>query len=373
MFEISNSLQQTPWLVFLNILMIVCSCMSLKDALKYPYVVSKRKFVIGCLICLLFCMFSFWGTDWFHYNESFVMVKAGYYSHMEDIYIWIIQSVSPNYLAFRLIVWGIALGLFYRTIKVLSVSKYLALFLFGSIYIIWFAYARVSLAMAIAFWGYALIVKNKHTFISVVLGFAILLSSYFFHKSASFAIAVAFLSLLLRKYPRYAICIVLLAFPIIIICANMGVADFMNSNMDMDSTMGSYMAAGQHYMDKDSTVSGIGAILQKLFERTPYYLTAYLSFMMLSRKNIGIPNDIKAFMMLQILIVIFASIFAFNLGANTDAMYGRFIRFGIIPTPIVLAYLWQSGYRPKTVKLTVYIAIFGTLYALLYSFYNSLI
>lgn len=373
MYEMSNMLQQTPLLVFLNVLMVGCNYLLLKSTLKYPYTISNGKFGIGCFVCLLFCLFSFWGTDWFHYNETFFWVKEGLHTHLEDIYIWIIQCLSPNYLVFRLIVWGLALYLFYRIIKVMPVSDGLALFLFSSIYIIWFAYARVSLAMAMAFYGYALIVKNKPNLVSVVLGAAILLASYFFHKSSSFVIAVAIFALLLKKYPRYAIYIVLLSFPAIIIGANMGISDFMGSNVDTDSTMGEYMASGQHYMNTDSTVGGIGAIIQILLERGPYYLTAYLSVKMLNTKNMTIPKDIQAFMLLQILIVIFASVFAFNLGANTDTLYGRFIRFGIIPTPIVLAYLYQSGYQSKKVKFTVYVAVLGTVYALLYSFYNSLI
>lgn len=371
MFIFANNIHQTAWMVFFNILIVFCNYCVLKDALKYPFKVSKAKYNIGWILCLLFCLFSFWGTDWFHYLETYVFIKDGYRTNLEDVYVWIIQNISPDYLFFRLVVWGTALFLFIKTANNLSVSKELVLLLFSIIYIIWFAYARATLAMAMAFYGYSLIIKNSHNFISVLLGVAILLSSYFFHKTAVFAIGVVALALLLKRYPRYTIWILLIAFPLLIVLAKIGVASFMLTDIGGDGDMASYMAAGQRYMEEDLSSHGIGAFLQIMLERIPYYLTAYLGFGIIRQKKIIIPNDIKAFIILQILLVLISSIFAFDLGVNTSTIYGRFLRFAAIPTTIVMAYLYQSGYRHKYVKRTIQIAACGTLYALLYSFYNA--
>lgn len=371
MFIFANNIHQTAWMIFFNILIVFCNYCVLKDTLKYPFKVSKAKYNIGWILCLLFCLFSFWGTDWFHYLETYVIIRAGYETNLENVYVWIIQNISPNYLFFRLIVWGSALYLLVKTVNNLSVSKELVLLLFGIIYIIWFAYARATLAMVLAFYGYSLIIKNKHNFQSVVLGTSILLSSYFFHKTAAFAIGVVALALFLKRYPRYAIWILLITFPVGVVCAKIGVTDFMMSDTGGDGDMSSYMATGQRYMEKDLSTHGIGAILQSMFERMPYYLTAYLGFGIIRQKKIIIPNDIKAFIVLQILLVLISSIFAFDLGVNTSTIYGRFLRFAAIPTTIVMAYLYQSGYRHKYVKRTIQIAVCGTLYALLYSFYNA--
>lgn len=371
MFIFANNIHQTAWMVFFNILIVFCNYCVLKDTLKYPFKVSKAKYNIGWILCLLFCLFSFWGTDWFHYLEDYISIRIGYRTSLENVYVWIVQNISPDYLFFRLVVWGTALFLFVKTANNLSVSKELVLLLFSIIYIIWFAYARATLAMAMAFYGYSLFIKNSHNFRSALLGVVILLSSYFFHKSATFAIGVVALALLLKRFPRYAIWILLITFPVGVVCAKIGVADFMMSDTGGEGDMASYMATGQRYMEKDLSSQGIGALLQSMFERIPYYLTACLGFGIIRQKKIIIPNDIKAFIVLQILLVLISSIFAFDLGVNTSTIYGRFLRFAAIPTTIVMAYLYQSGYRHKYVKRTIQIAVCGTLYALLYSFYNA--
>ncbi|WP_308234913.1 EpsG family protein [uncultured Prevotella sp.] len=363
--------EQSALLVLLNIIMIGCNYLVLKDSLKNPYHTTIGKYRLGVFLCSLFCLFSFWGTDWFHYLETYDIIRAGYETNLENVYVWIIQNISPYYLIFRLIVWGSALCLLVKTVNNLSVSKEIVLLLFGVIYIIWFAYARATLAMVLAFYGYSLIVKNRHNFQSVVLGTSILLSSYFFHKTAAFAIGVAALALFLKRYPRYAIWILLITFPVGVVCAKIGVTDFMMSDTGGDGDMASYMAAGQRYMEKDLSSHGIGALLQSMLERIPYYLTACLGFGIIRQNKILIPNDVKAFIVLQILLVLISSIFAFNLGVNTSTIYVRFLRFAAMPTTIVMAYLYQSGYRHKYVKRTIQIAVCGTLYALLYSFYNA--
>lgn len=361
--------KQSALLVLMNIIMIGCNCLVLKKSLKAPYHTTIGKYRLGVFMCLLFCLFSFWGTDWFHYLEDYFFIRDGYRTNLEDVYVWIIQNISPNYICFRLVVWGTALYLFVKTANNLSVSKELVLLLFSIIYIIWFAYARATLAMAMAFYGYSLIIKNSHKFKSVLLGIVILLSSYFFHKTAAFAIGIVALALLLKRFPRYTLWILLISFPLAIVLAKIGVASFMLTDINGDGDMASYMATGQRYMEKDLSTHGIGAILHSMLERIPYYLTAYLGFGIIRQKTMILPSDIKAFIVLQILLVFISSIFAFDLGVNTSTIYVRFLRFAAIPTTIVMAYLYQCGYRHKFVKRTIQIAVCGTLYALFYSFY----
>lgn len=363
--------EQTALLVLLNIIMIGCNYLVLKNSLRTPYHTTTGRYRLGVLLCLLFCLFSFWGTDWFHYLEAYAMIKVGYNTNLESVYVWIVQNISPNYLFFRLVVWGLSLYLFVKTVDNLSVSKELVLLLFSITYVIWFAYARATLAMALAYYGYSLITKNSHNFKSVIFGTAILISSYFFHKTAAFAICVIALTMLLKKYPRHSIGILLVSFPLGVMCAKMGIADFMMTDAGGEGDIASYMASGQRYMENDISTFGIGALLQSMFERLPYYLTACLGFGIIRQRNTMIPNDIKAFIVLQILIVLVSSIFAFDLGANTSTIYVRFLRFAAIPTTIVMAYLYQCGYCSKYVKLTIQLAVCGTLYALFYSFYNA--
>lgn len=365
---------QTPLLVFFNILIIVLIYNTLKSVRYYPYAVLSSKYNFASLLCLIFCLFSFWGTDWFHYLELFPGLQLGWKGHMEEVYVWIAQNLSPNYIVFRLVIWGSAFFLFLKTIDQLSISKYLTLYFFGTIYIIWFSYARVSLVMAMVFWGFALIHTSTKLYMKL-LALLVIGSSYFFHKTALFAIGTAFIATAILKYPKIALRMMLISFPLIIVIAKAFVASFVVMDIDAsEGEMSSYMAKGQNYMDKSSAEVGIGALIRSFFETSPYYGIAYLSYKCLSSKQaFFVPNDIKAFMLLQIVIVFIASIFAFDFSVNTSALYGRFLRFAPIPNTIVLAYLYQSQFKRQLTKLVILIATCGTGYTLLYTLYCSIV
>ena len=332
--------------------------------------------MIGLFLCLLFCTFSFWGTDWFHYQDVFPSLKAGWKGHMEEVYAWIAQNLSPNYTVFRLVIWGSAFLLYLRTINILSISKNLALFFFGTIYIIWFSYARVSLAMALVFYGYALLNScHRANLITRIIALSAIGVSFFFHKTAFFAIGVAIVAGFMKKYPKKAVWLMLLFFPLVVILAKTQLSSFLMIDFDSaDGDMASYMNAGQRYMDRDQGIKGIGSLIQSFLERFPYYGIAYISFRCLRSKDARlIPDDVKAFMLLQLVIVVVSSIFAFDLGLNTRTLYVRFLRFAAIPTIIVMSYLYEYQLSWNLTKRVITLAICGTGYALLYSFYNSFI
>ena len=131
---------QIPGLVLFNIFILLLLFFILKEALEPPHMVSLAKYRFALFLCVIFCVFSFWGTDWFHYLEKFPMLQSGEKGHMEDIYAWIAQNLSPNYIIFRLIIWGGAFFLFIKTLKNLDISIDLALLFFAiyNIYINFF-------------------------------------------------------------------------------------------------------------------------------------------------------------------------------------------------------------------------------------------
>lgn len=335
--------------------------------------VSDRIRMRSILICICYCLFSFNDTDWFHYQELFPGLKLGWKGHMEEIYVWIAQNLSPNYIVFRLVVWGSAFFLYLRTIKLLSVSKQLALYFFGTIYIIWFAYARVSLAMALVYYGYALWNSEEKRIIAKMIALCAIGASYFFHKSALFAVAIAIVAVFMQKFPKQAIWMMLLSFPIVIVIARTQLAAFAMLDLDSaDSDMASYMASGQNYMDASKRTMGIGAMLYSFCERFSYYGIAFVNFRCLRSQNIlFIPRDIKAFMLLQLAIVAVSSIFAFDLGQNTSTLYVRLLRFAGMPTAIVMAYLYEHRLNWILMGRIITLATCGVGYILLYSFYIS--
>ena len=366
---------QTPFLVFSNILIVAILYFVLNPFNRNSLRENEKRYFVTIILCFVFCLFSFWNTDWFHYLDAFPSLKAGWKGHMEEIYVWIAQNLSPNYIVFRLVIWGSAFSLYLRTIKLLSISKDLALFFFGTIYIIWFSYARVSLAMVLVFYGFALLnSSNGEKFATRMLALSAIAVSFFFHKTALFAIGVAIIAGLMKKYPKKAVWMMMLSFPLVVILAKTQLSSFVMIDFDSaDGDMSSYMMAGQNYMEKNRGVSGIGALIQAILERFPYYGIAYISYRCLRSKGVHIiPNDVKAFMLLQLVIVVVSSVFAFDLGINTRTLYVRFLRFAAIPTTIVMAYLYEHQLHKILTKRVIVLATCGTGYAMLYSFYNSL-
>ena len=147
------SMTQTPLLVLSNLAIILFIYILLKPSMTEPFGVISFRRNLSVLLMFLFFLFSFWGADWFHYAIEYQIAKDGIYiSNLETVYQFF-ASVSSNYLIFRLLIWGPALILILRLFSKVSVSTDLALFFFGSIWIIWFGYARVSLALAMMFYG----------------------------------------------------------------------------------------------------------------------------------------------------------------------------------------------------------------------------
>ena len=362
---------QTPVLVLFNIILLSLLVFTLKDALYPPHMVSLAKYRIALSLCIVFCVFSFWGTDWFHYFEQFPMLQSGEKGHMEDVYVWIVQNLSPNYLIFRLIIWGGAFYLFIKILKDLDISIDLALLFFAIYSIIWFSYARVTLAMCIAYCGGTIIFRTEKRFITLILGFALLYISTYFHKSAVFAVFIVFLAYIYNVNAKNALRLTVILFPIMVIYAKLIVSQFMLIDAESaDDMMSEYLVSGQNYMSKNSTVSGWGTIIARILERTPYYLIAFLGIRTLfSDMYDEIPSNVRSFIIIQILIVVFSSVFIFDFNANTKILYGRFLRFDAIPTVIVMTYLYELGIYSRLVDASILVAGLGSVYALLYTLY----
>lgn len=346
----------------------------MKRSLSAPYVVASSNKMKTTLIMYLFVLFSFWGADWFHYLEYYPTLLRGNKGSMEDVYFWIAQNLSFDYLSFRFVVWGGSLCLLLHMFKRLSIPSHLAIFFFTTIYIIWFAYARATLAMVLIFCGSVFLYKPyKNRRLSVIVGFLIIGSAAFFHKSALFGIFAAILAIFVNKFHKKTLLLLALCFPIFVYIAESYLGDFLNAEISRDDGgVAAGMAVGQQYLNSETVVKGPGYLLQAFLERFPHYMLVFISFKFIGSKSYEVaPQDIKFFIRLQFFIVLLSSLFMFNLGANTATIYGRFIRFAVIPSCVILTYFYSIRYKFKYTQITYYLAFIGTIYAVVYSMYNA--
>ena len=364
---------QSPILVAFNLFLLVCIVLLMRRARFYPFRVNPSFRKMSLFLSIIFVLFSFWGSDWFHYLELYPNLRNGYSTHMEDAYTFIAQRLSVGYISFRFTVWGTGLMLYYLLVKRLSVNTDLALLFFLSIWLIWFSYARVSLAMVLVYLGVSLIYKPfKAKFLSYVIGLILIWASIFFHKTALFAIIIVTISalggLLNKKLAAFALPVLMFIIPFFI-------SSFLSEFMTLDTSydediLDMSVKYGQYYLDEDGIAMGIGGMLQRLLEMSPYYILAITSYITLLRYEVQ--KDIALFMRVLIIIVFISSLLTLDYGLNTSVLYVRFMRFAFIPSSIVLAYMWSNNIYPKWTKATFYIAISGAFYAVLYSLYCSI-
>lgn len=363
-------IEQTAGLVLFNVCLVLFIYCLMDKALKPPFIVPVGNRNLTIILMFIFVLFSFWGADWFHYYSEFGNLRRGGRTNLEDVYVWIAQNLSPNYLLFRLVVWGSSLCLLLHMFKRLSIPTNLAIFFFGSIYIIWFSYARVTAAMVLVYYGLTVLYKPyKSKLFSLLLGISAIGCAFYFHKSALFGIVAALLAILLDKFEKRTFIILLLCYPILLYFSQSYLSGFLMVDVgNADGAFGASMASGQRYLEADLKKSGLGSIIFGFLEKTPHFLLAFLSFKFI-RSNFfnSAPKDIKVFLRLQFFIVLLSSLFMFDLGANTETIFIRFLRFSVIPSCIILTYFYSIQYKFKYTKLVYYVALSSTIYSLLYT------
>ena len=369
------SMTQTPLLVLSNLAIILFIYILLKPSMTEPFGVISFRRNLSVLLMFLFFLFSFWGADWFHYAIEYQIAKDGIYiSNLETVYQFF-ASVSSNYLIFRLLIWGPALILILRLFSKVSVSTDLALFFFGSIWIIWFGYARVSLALAMMFYGVVCLRKpdGRFSLFSFVIGLAFIFSSFYFHKTAFFGIVVILLALCLDLLNKKILKALIFISPLFLFVFSYYISMFMEADIDVEDAgeLAMYAAKGQDYMSRDSGQGGVGGLIMRILEKIPYYILAILSYKFYNSDLYEeAPREIKMFAKILFLLVLISSAFAFNIGANTSLLYVRFIRFCFIPATIMISYFHQNNYYVKWTNRAFFIALFSTLYAVLYVAYT---
>lgn len=358
-------------LVFTNILIVFGLVTLLKPKLTHK--AANTNLIIYYSLILVFCLFSFWGQDWFGYLSTYE-----YYhnnnddsSHLEPFYLYLIQGHTINYLHFRLIVWGTALLFVFLAVKRLKLNMNIATYFFVITTLIWFSYGRVSLSMSIMMYGATWLTTDKSKFSAKHLVIALLLIflSCFFHKSAIWGAAIILLSYIFLFIPRASLTILLILFPVLLYFSS-GLGTYF---LDLEGSEEAFdsISSAQFYLQDDKSMLGMGARIAKLLEWIPKFIAAYLCYKFI-RRGTHSPNLIKLFCIIVFVNCLLSSIFLFNIGLNTDVVYSRFQRFGIIPMFIVLAYMYENCIMKKEIKYLTSLILASTFYSLIYSAYNQL-
>lgn len=325
---------------------------------------KRRQNIILIIGIVLLCLFSFWGSDYFHYLEAFQSYKhARDIYHIEEAYMPIF-AFSPSYSLFRFIIWGTAFALLYYSREVLNIEKSVFLFAFVYLYLFRFSYARVSLSIAMIMFGYALIIsKTKLRLWVVLLGLAIMFLSIRFHKSAILAIVGVAIGIVLTK--KQYINLILLFLPLAIFFVNDYLYGFIidKSLIEDELTLNAFNLYTQNVGSSTGRI-GLGEIVFYTLETTAVYYMLYILYKFIYVKKIKTSRTIRLLFSATLGMVFLATSFAFT----TPIIYKRILIMSMAPMVFSLSSIYDKIKNMTATKIGITLFILYQIYNILYNF-----
>ena len=176
---------------------------------KYPY---PRK--ISWAMVLIFCLYAFWDTDYFSFANNFY---SGLENFRDPLYQYISIFSLKSYIIIRFWIWGIGLLLVYHTAKRYKLHENTMCYIFTVFFMLTFSYARVSLGMALYFYGlsYLIIRDNTDALKRMTIIIITFILAYTAHRSILLLILLSPLALL--KLTKKKVILILCFLPLIVI------------------------------------------------------------------------------------------------------------------------------------------------------------
>lgn len=358
-------------LVAINIVMVAILIMLTYKGVKSPYKLSLKVLIITHALILSLAIFDFYSGDYYHYynimykmERRIVHMDFSFWDaseHMEMVYWYIAMFVKFNYFWFRVIVWGSAYFIFLLLIKRLDLKMGSTLAAFICFPLMVFCYARVTLAMVIAFYGFSYIVKKPkylNYVFSVAVGIFIIFLSGYFHKSAVLLWAV--FPFALMKINRKNIVLMIILLPLFSLAINLlGVDYFMDMN-DGDATVEKF----QNYMTRTSNSRSLGGLIYEVLQKIPYLLSCYF-FIIILRKRIYLPPAIAPYVNLVLFLTVIYVTLLLPSSYNTSTIANRILFFSALPIACSLGYIIPIV-KSKYLKFIYLSGVVYTFYQLLY-------
>lgn len=284
------------------------------------------------LLVILFCVLGFENGDFYGY-QSYLKDKDTQY--MEPIYGFIAEIVSYNYFLFRLVVWGGAILLFYRTAKRFKINPNNALFILFIMFISTFDYARASLAMSVYYYGlsFLCIPIRSGKYVSYLYGLSIIFLSFFFHNSMIICILIAPTALIRISFKK--LLFFLLAFLLLIpTIENLFFSVFDGSLLAKFAINDKILTYENLELGEVSFYEWIRRCFEYMFYFIPILFFAYYLYV---DKNVIIQNRYERLFIVSFFIMIFAiGIIVINI--NFFVFFYRYLFMLMIPVSILVCY-----------------------------------
>lgn len=324
------------------------------------YINQKKSYPVQAtwIATLIFCLVAYWDTDFFTFRHTFFTELKDF---RDPLYTYLRAVSFDSYTIFRLIIWGSALYLFKKTIDRFEISRNIAIYIFTIFFLLTFSYARVSLGMAMYFYGLSFIIKpNQYNrFWSIVIGLVFIGCSYFGHRSLLALILLTPLAYVkLNKKVFIAIVVVgALASGLAAIL----LSDLTAGTTQLSNDFGGAGEAAEHYanIEVEMEYNWKFALMRYLRFSSFYITMAYITWkIVFSADSKLISNEIKRFATLSLGILVLALSFLLLPTWGADIIGYRYLYMLGIPICITLSYFGTNKIsKPRTIFILLILAL----------------
>lgn len=312
------------------------------------YALKEKPSKAGWVWLVVFCLFSRWEEDYFAMEDYFYTPE--YFETFRDSAYQYVQWFSlGSYIVFRLIVWGGAIYYFNKTIKLYNLSSNLTCFVFAVMYLQTFSYPRASMAMALFFYGFSILVTAKRVRLKTIINSALYCAlAYPFHRSILPLIALSPVALFKIKSKKPIVLIFILVPTIIGLISQFMTGFIGNGASGFDST-DSFAAAASFYSNigNETEFNWKFRLVKEL--RTSSFVVAYIyllyKFYWKNDRQREVYLDIQPLFLVLSGLILLSLAFLYIIPVGAAYLIGeRYLNMVGIPIVILLSYAYKNGY-----------------------------
>ena len=317
--------------------------------------------------CLLFCLYNKTEGDYFHYQEYLEEINSSKFKApiFEAPYMFLASIVGNNYFLFRLLIWGGALLVFRRILKIVGLENSMTVSIFILFTLIAFAYGRVAFALSVFYLGFVCYYLGMQYCNSLKLfaGILLIAISFFFHKSAFFLI-VLYLSLLLFRLSKLRMILLVLAIPIGVYAVNISLGEILTVQSSL-----SQVNRGIYYLSNAKESLGPAMLISISLNYIPMVLLMCVMARVYFSKTSAIPIYIKKMYEISFLLILFSLILLF-VDSGGRYLFVRIKEMSYIPFCIILSYYLVHFRISKKIGFISFSVIFiYVIYYFAYAYY----
>jgi len=280
------------------------------------------------------------------------------------------MSICPSYEIWRAVVWGSSTYIMLLALKRFKCPTLTTFFFIGAMYALSFYKLRGSLGISILIYGLSFILQSKRSVRTMLTGIALIVASYFFHKSMPFTIAILILTMFI-KFSKCSVILSLLIFPVLTVLIEKvivsALADSFNTTNEMLEIA---WRSGTSYASKEANQYNIIGVISNYVTFSPSYLILYFCTKSFVFRRIKVPKEIWFIYKFSYVLIYISSLFFFQVFSTW--IYIRFLTMAYLPVCIIGGYYFKYFKMTRGMKLTLYLCAINAIYNIAYPFYKIL-